>query len=205
MAGVNVERRPDEEGRSLERRHSGITGRFRGLNRGSEDFFTANPFTLMRRLTEDMDRMFSDALVGREFLGRESEGWAPAVEVRERDGQLVVTAELPGLNREDVKVEVTDEGLVIQGERKREHEEERGGIRRTERSYGAFYRSIPLPDGANIEQAKAQINNGVLEVRVPIPEAKQRTRQIPIEAGDDRKPVASQAGQQVGRTSKAVG
>jgi HSP20 family protein len=206
MAGVNVERRRDEEERSLERRYSGgITGRFRGLNRGPEDYFTANPFTLLRRLTEDMDRMFSGALIGREFMGREAEGWAPAVEVRERDGQLVVTAELPGLNREDVKVEVNDEGLVIQGERRREHEEERGGVRRSERSYGAFYRLIPLPEGANLEQAKAQINNGVLEVRVPIPEGKQKNRQIPIEAGDDRKPVASQAGQQAGRTSKAVG
>jgi len=175
------------------------------LSRGPEELFTANPFTLLRRLTEDMDRMFSDALGGREHTGRESEGWAPAVEVRERDGQLVVSAELPGLNREDVKVEVTDEGLVIQGERRREHEEEHGGIRRTERSYGAFYRSIPLPEGANIEQAKAQISNGVLEVRVPIPEAKQRTRQIPIEAGDERKPIGSQAGQQTGRSSKAVG
>ena len=125
--------------------------------------------------------------------------------MRERDGNLVVSAELPGLNKEDVKVEVTADGLIIQGERKREHEEDRGGVHRSERSYGSFYRSIPLPEGANIEQAKAQFNNGVLEVRVPIPKSQQKTRQIPIEAGEERKPVGSQTGQQTTQTSKATG
>ena len=129
--------------------------------------------------------------------------WTPAVEVRERDGQLVVSADLPGLNKDDIKVEVTGEGLVIQGERKSEHEEERGGVHRSERSYGSFYRSIPLPEGANIEQAKAQFNNGVLEVSVPIPKAQEKTRRIPIESGDERKRVGSQTGQQATQTSKA--
>jgi HSP20 family protein len=206
MAEVNVERRPNEQGRGLERRYGGgITGRFRGLSRSPEEWFTANPFTLMRRFSEDMDRMFSEAWGGREFASRESGGWAPPVEIRERDGQLIVSAELPGLNKEDVKVEVTSEGLVIEGERKREHEEERGGIHRSERTYGAFYRLIPLPEGANIEQAKAQFNNGVLEVRVPIPKSQEKTRQIPIEAGEERKPVGSQTGQQTAQTSKATG
>ena len=113
--------------------------------------------------------MFSNAWDDREFGNRELASWAPPVEVRERDGNLLVSAELPGLNKDEVKVEVTNEGLVIQGERKREREEERGGIHRSERSYGAFYRLIPLPEGANIEQAKAKFENGVLEVQVPIP------------------------------------
>jgi HSP20 family protein len=141
----------------------------------------------------------------RQFGNRELGSWAPLVEVRERDGNLVVNAELPGLDKEDVKVEVTNEGLVIQGERKREREEERGGIHRSERSYGAFYRLIPLPEGANIEQAKAKFNNGVLQVQVPIPKSQEKTRQIPIEAGEERKPVGSQAGQQTTKTSKAAG
>jgi HSP20 family protein len=149
--------------------------------------------------------MFSSAWDDRDLGGRELAAWVPPVEVRERDGNLVVSAELPGLNKDEVKVEVTNEGLVIKGERKREQEEDRGGIHRSERSYGAFYRLIPLPEGATIEQAKAQFNNGVLEVRVPVPKSQEKTRQIPIEGGDERKPVGSQTGQQTSQTSKAAG
>ena len=207
MADVNVKRRPEETGRSLQRSQGGglFGHRWPSLwRRPDEEFFT-NPFAMMRRFSEDMDRMFSSAWDDREFGGRELGTWAPPVEVRERDGNLIVNAELPGLNKEDVKVEVTNEGLVIQGERKREHEEERGGIHRSERSYGAFYRLIPLPEGANIEQAKAQFNNGVLEVQVPVPKSQEKTRQIPIEAGEERKPVGSQTGQQTTQSSRATG
>jgi len=206
MAEVNLERRPDERGRGLQRNQGGLFGRrFPSLWRRPEDEFPTNPFAMMRRFSEDMDRMFSSAWDDREFGGRELASWAPAVDVREHDGNLVVSAELPGLNKEDVKVEVTGDSLVIQGERKREHEEERGGVHRSERSYGSFYRSIPLPEGANLEQAKAQFNNGVLEVKVPIPKSLQKTRQIPIEAGEERKPVGSQTGQQAPQSSRATG
>ena len=69
--------------------------------------------------------------------------WSPAIEAFEHDGKFEVLAELPGLKENDIKVEVTDGGLVIQGERKREHEERREGFLRSERSYGQFYRGIP--------------------------------------------------------------
>jgi len=138
--------------------------------------------------------MFSGSRFGQGFGGGEVGPWSPAVEVAERDNKLVVTAELPGLNKEDVKVHVTDEGLVIEGERKQEHEENRGGIHRSERSYGHFYRLIPLPEGANAEQAQAQFNNGVLEVTIPIPEEQQRRRQIPVQGGGaERREVASES------------
>jgi HSP20 family protein len=203
MAEVNVERRPDEKGRSLQKNQGGLFGhRFPSLWRRPDDEFLTNPFTMMRRFGEEMDRMFSSVWDGRES-GNSEFSWIPPVEVRERDGRLFVSAELPGLNKNDVKVEVTSDGLVIQGERKREHEEERGGVHRSERSYGSFYRAIPLPDGANIEQAKAQFNNGVLEVTVPIPKTQEKTRQIPIEAGEERKPIGAQAGQHATQTSKA--
>ena len=207
MADVNVQRRPEETGRSLQRSQGGglFGRRWPSLWRRPDEEFVTNPFTMMRRFSEEMDRMFSSAWDDREFGSRELGSWTPAVEVREQDGNLVVHAELPGLNKDDVKVEVTNEGLVIQGERKREHEEDRGGIHRSERSYGAFYRLIPLPEGANIDQAKAQFNNGVLEVRVPIPKSQEKSRQIPIEAGEERKPVGSQTGQQTTQTSRATG
>jgi HSP20 family protein len=164
------------------------------------ELFSMSPFTLMRRLTEDMDRMFS-GFGG--HAGSEMRNWAPPVEVRENQGNLLIAAELPGLNKEDVKVEVTEDAVVIQGERKREREEDRGGIHRSERYYGTFYREIPLPQGAKADQAKAQFNNGVLEVTVPIPESQRRTRQIPIEAGEERKSVGSQTSKTQTQTSKA--
>jgi HSP20 family protein len=95
----------------------------------------------------------------------------------------LVTAELPGLTKDDVKVELTQDGLLIQGERKEEHEERQKDLLRSERRYGRFSRLIPLPEEANVEQAKAQFNNGVLELTIPIPEEKRKRREIPIESG----------------------
>ncbi len=139
------------------------------------EFFSMNPFELMRRFTDEMDRAFAG---GREVR----EMWAPNIEVREKDNNLVISADLPGLNKEDVKIEATDEGLVIQGERKREEEKRERGLYRSERSYGRFYRLIPLPEGAKVENAKAQFNNGVLEITVPVSEPERKRREIPIEA-----------------------
>lgn len=208
MADINVERRTQEQGRSLERRsQGGLTRRgewgrgFPSLfRRDPEELFSMSPFTLMRRLTEDMDRMFS----GWTGLTPATSVWTPPIEVREQNGNLVVSAELPGMTKDDVKVEVSDGSLVIQGERRREQEEERGGIWRSERAYGAFYREIPLPEGTKADQVKAQFNNGVLEVTVPIPQEQRKS--IPIEAGGapERKQVgAQQAEKQPTQTSKA--
>ena len=143
---------------------------------GTRGFFT-NPFSIMRRLTEEMDRAFSTSW----GLGREMGAWWPAVEVKERDGNLMVYADLPGLHKEDVKVEVNDEGLVIRGERKTEHDENQLGFHRSERSYGQFYRAIPLPEGAQPDKAQAQFKEGVLEVKLPLAEsARHHSKEIPI-------------------------
>ena len=207
MADVNVQRRQEERGRDIERRsQGGEVGRrgefgFPSLWRSPDELFSLSPFTLMRRLTEDLDRMFSGFGAGG---GREMGVLAPPVDVRESNGNLVVTTELPGLSKDDVKVEVEQDRLVIRGERKREQEEERGGVHRSERFYGSFYREIPLPEGVKAEQAKAQFNNGVLEITMPIAEEQRRKRTIPIEAGaGERKPVSSQSEKQTTQTSKA--
>jgi len=123
-----------------------------------------------------MDRAFA----GTFGLTGESGLWSPAIEVRERDGNLEVAAELPGMKKEDVKVECTDDGLVIEGERRQEHEDTHHGFHRSERSYGHFYRMIPLPQGAQTDKANAEFKDGLLQVRVPIPESKRQSRQIPI-------------------------
>jgi HSP20 family protein len=108
------------------------------------DLFSSSPFDLMRRFTEEMDRFF-EGTSSREQSA--STLWAPPIEVSEKDGQLTICAELPGLNKDDVKVELTQAGLTISGERKREQEDRRDGFYRSERSYGWFKRTIPSRAG----------------------------------------------------------
>jgi HSP20 family protein len=95
---------------------------------------------------------------------------------------LKVRAELPGMKEQDIKVEATPNGLLIEGERQEKHEEKKDGYFRSERFYGKFYRLLPLPEGAEIDKAKAVYLTGVLEVTVPVPApAKGEKRQIPVE------------------------
>jgi HSP20 family protein len=132
-------------------------------------------------MSEEMDRIFGDAGSGRNQgeLGT----WTPAIEVAERDGKYVVHAELPGLKPDEVTVEVTDQTIVIQGERQSQSQNDRGGIHRTERRYGRFYRSIPLPEGVNAADIDARFENGVLELTAPLPQQQSNRRQIPIRSG----------------------
>jgi HSP20 family protein len=95
--------------------------------------------------------------------------WSPQIEAFQRGDQFVVRADLPGLKKEDVNIELTEDSLVIQGERRDQREEEREGYYRSERSYGSFYRTVPLPEGAITESAKANFNDGVLEITVQAP------------------------------------
>src|SRR5262245_54599163 len=157
-----------------------------------------SPFELMRRFTDELDRAFEGLGLARGAGGGEIEMWTPSVEVFERDNNLVVRAELPGLDKDDVRVELTDDGLVIEGERRHEHEERLEGGYRSEIEYGRFYRLIPVPEGANIDQAQARMNNGVLEVAIPMAEERRRRRSIPVESG------AGQAAQAAGEQAKTV-
>ena len=102
--------------------------------------------------------------------------WAPEVEVFQKNNELTIKADLPGLNKDEVSVELTDDAVTILGERKRHQEEEREGLYRSERSYGSFYRVVPLPEGAITEQAKANFQNGVLEITMPAPPASKGRR-----------------------------
>jgi HSP20 family protein len=103
------------------------------------DMFRTSPFALMRRFTEEMDHYFAQHGMGRGRQGMAASGsefFSPAVEVFERDGTLTVRADLPGLTKDDVHVEITDDTLTIEGERRSEHEErQEGGSFRSECSY----------------------------------------------------------------------
>lgn len=140
-----------------------------------------HPFSVMQRLSAEMDRMFDafgrgGGIFGSRF-GRGGENrWSPEIEMYERDNQLVVCADLPGMKKEDIHVEINDEALIIQGERKQEFTDNQEGYQRSERSYGSFYRTIPLPDGIDPEQLKANFQDGVLKITAPLP-AQQKQRQ----------------------------
>jgi HSP20 family protein len=142
--------------------------------------FGLTPFTLMRRFGDELERVFGKA--------GEAEMWRPAVDVKLEKGKMLVHADLPGLKKEEVKVTITGDLLAIEGERKTEKEEKKGGWIHTERNYGKFYRSIALPEGADAGKVTAEFADGVLAVTVPIPEiAAPAAKEIPV---GDVKPKA---------------
>jgi HSP20 family protein len=149
-----------------------------------------SPFQLFERFADEMDRVFDDFGFGRPGLGSSifradrPSAFAPDLEVFQRQNELVIKADLPGMTKEDIKIDVRDDAVTIQGERRREHQEEREGVYRSERSYGSFSRVVPLPEGAITEQAKATFRDGVLEITMPTPpEQVTRGRRLEITEG----------------------
>jgi HSP20 family protein len=100
----------------------------------------------------------------------------PAVDVQDKDKEVVVTAELPGLELKDIDLSVVNDALVLKGEKKFERTEEKSGYTLQERGYGSFHRRVPLPDGVKSELVKAEYKNGVLTVRLPKDERKRPKR-----------------------------
>jgi len=147
-----------------------------------------DPFTLLRQMTSELDRAFDEsawpAFRWPSFRTRpalQATTWFPEIDVFEKAGRLVTKIDLPGMKKEDVKVEVIDGQLAISGERKTEVEDKKENVYRCEREYGSFYRAVPLPKGVKLEDVKATFSDGVLEVTVPIsarPEANVRKIQI---------------------------
>jgi HSP20 family protein len=161
-----------------------------------------SPFALMQRMADDLDQLFGQFGFGRNaasvaptfgsLLEREpwSSGalasmpsqalWSPEVDVLRRGDKLVVRADVPGMSKDDLHVDVEDNVLTIRGERREEHEDRDEGVFRSERSYGEFYRAIPLPEGVNTDQCEAKYENGVLEVTLNAPEQERASRRIPV-------------------------
>jgi len=131
-------------------------------------------FALMRGMTAGLDRVFDEFMAPSFRLplfrrARTEEEWYPEIDVFEKDHRLITRIDLPGMKKEDVKVEVTDGQLAISGERKHEMEEKGEHFYRSEREYGSFCRIVPLPEGAKVDDVKATFSDGVLEVSVPLP------------------------------------
>jgi HSP20 family protein len=148
------------------------------------------PFTDLTRWEREMDRMMDD------FFGRRMRPWwpdrwfrtdemeikAPVVDIFEEKDEIVVKAELPGMSKEDVAVNLTDHTLTIKGEKKREEEVKEENYYRSERSYGSFLRTLELPRDIQPDKVKASFKNGVLEVRMPkTEEAKTKEIKVKVE------------------------
>jgi HSP20 family protein len=137
----------------------------------------------LNALQGEMNRLFNSFFD--EGNGGQGRRWAPAVDLLEREGSLVLKADLPGLTHDDVQIEVRDNILTIAGERKAEHEEKQNGYYRVERSFGRFSRSLQLPDGVDADRIAASFDRGVLEVTIPKPEQR-KPRRIEVAGANDR-------------------
>lgn len=128
------------------------------------------PFPPMHSLRREIDRLFGDFLPG---FGEEGDGetlsavWTPRMDLKETDTEFLITMDLPGIEKDQVTISVEDHQLTVRGERKEEKKEEKENYLRMERSYGSFYRSIPLSTTVKVDAVQAKFKNGVLKIHIP--------------------------------------
>lgn len=150
----------------------------------------SNPFLALHR---EMNQLFDDFFGGletniarprNEALRRDIDAWSFNVDVAENEHEVRVVADLPGMEEKDIQVELTNDRLTIKGEKNTERDEQKEDYHLMERSYGSFYRTVPLPAGLEDQQAKARFKNGVLTITIPkSPDAKRPKKQIQITQG----------------------
>jgi HSP20 family protein len=134
--------------------------------------------TLQSEMNQLFNSFFGDGGRGEAPVRR----WVPAMDLVETQDHFVVRADLPGLTQDDISIELEDNVLTISGERKREEKTEKEGYFRLERASGQFARSLTLPEGIDAEGVTAEFKDGVLEVRIPKPEAR-KPRKVSIGVG----------------------
>jgi HSP20 family protein len=142
-----------------------------------------DPTRELDTLQSDVNRVF-DAFFGDRTANGTTRRWVPAIDLVETDDHFVLKVDLPGLDKDDVEIEVKDGLLTVSGERKSEHEERKDGYHRVERAYGGFSRSLSLPPGVDADQVQADFEKGVLEVRIPKP-AERKPHRVQIGASID--------------------
>jgi len=149
------------------------------------------PFSELARVERDMERMFEDFWTRpwfglgwpRRFRALEDVGTrTPAIEIYEEKDDVVVKAELPGMTREDLELNISDNLLTIKGEKKKEEEVKEKGYYYSERSYGGFTRTVEIPKDVQTDKVRASFKDGVLEIRIPkTEEAKRKEVKIKVE------------------------
>lgn len=149
--------------------------RDRGLLSGPEAFFGP--------LQREIDRLFDDFSRGLS-IGTGQSALMPKMDVTETDKEIVVAAELPGLERGDVEISLEDDVLTIRGEKKveREEKDEKKNYHVSERAYGVFYRAIQLPAGIDPKGIQATMSNGILKITMPKP-ARAQSQKIEVKEG----------------------
>lgn len=147
-----------------------------------------SPFRGFMDVQGELDRMFNEMLGNLPYRsGRqraEATTWAPAMDVFQKDGNLVIRAELPGVKLEDVDITLANGVLTISGQSKDEHEEQRGGYFVRERRRGSFRRSVTLPEGTDESKIHARFEDGVLEVTVDNAAVIEEPKRIQIEGAE---------------------
>ena len=123
------------------------------------------PFEGLTSWFDDVDTFFENDL----FTKPRVKNWIPAMDIEEKDGTYLVKADLPGVNKDDIHLELRDGYLTLKGERKYEHEEKEDHYRRIERTHGSFQRSLKVPEGLTQKDIKAKYRDGVLELTIPTP------------------------------------
>jgi len=159
-----------------------------GKEKDPKSVVTSRPFMDLTRWERDMDRVMED------FFGRRMKSWlphwdregmgcrAPAIDVYEENDDVVVKAELPGIEKDNLEVNLTDHTLTIKGEKKKEEEIKDEKYYRSERSYGSFMRTLELPTDVQSDKVQATFKNGILEVRIPkTEEAKAKEIKVKID------------------------
>ncbi len=140
-----------------------------------------DPFRDLMTLRERMNRLFEDVFTSARGEEKDiiSSSWTPAVDIYEDENQLVLTAEVPGIDEKDIEIKLEDNTLSIQGERKMEKETKEENYHRIERAYGSFYRSFTLPNYIDQDKIQAEHENGILKITMPKkPELKPRKVKI---------------------------
>jgi HSP20 family protein len=145
-----------------------------------------DPFRDLVTLRDRMNRLFED-MSGRKGEEKElmTSSWSPSVDIYETENEVVLTAEIPGVDEKDVEIKVEDNNLTLRGERKFEKETKEENYHRIERSYGSFFRSFSLPSYIDQDKIEAEHENGILKIKMPKkPELRPRKVKIlkPIQA-----------------------
>ena len=141
-----------------------------------------SPFGHLSRLHDQIDRLFEEPFGGWLAPASLFEGWSPMVDVREDKENVFVKAELPGMKKEDIDVSLSGQMLSIAGERKEESEYKGTDTYRTERYFGSFQRSIPLPVAVEENKIHAEYKDGILTITCPkTEEAKRKQIEVKVE------------------------
>ena len=161
------------------------------LKEGKMAMIRWEPVRELHSLQNEMNRLFG-SFFDTPPAGNGAGRWLPAMDLIETPDEFVLRADLPGVADDDIKVELEDNVLTIAGERKAEHEGGGEGFFRLERAHGVFARTLTLPEGIDGERIAANFDRGVLEVRIPKPEAR-KPKRVSIGVGDRPGPIEGEA------------